>query len=175
MDKHLSIEPALPALNVSHIEKLAEAGRIMSLDGEVMLAASASSDDLVAWMIIEKRLREISRRVDEITSGEMLARCREVAGPISTPYGVAKESISRGSISGIASERIRRILEEAAENDAIPWEAVDNIAPLKPHVTPARAADYAETVAKSNKLLAAEIEANLPERRRVVKLDTAGM
>lgn len=171
MDRPLAVEPALPAINVAHIEKLVETGEIITLDGEILAISDGENEDLVAWILIAKRMREIARRVDELVSGEMLARCREVAGPIDTPYGTARESVARGSVSGIASERIRKILEEAAEDGTIPWEAVDNVAPLKPHVTPARLADYADTIRPNHSVLAAAIDENLPEKRRSLKVE----
>lgn len=171
MDKPLTVEPSLPAVNIAHVERLADHGEIMSLDGEILPVIDAANDDLVAWILIAKRMREIARRIDEMTGGEMLARCREVAGPIETEYGTARESISRGSISGIGAEKIRSILETAAEDGVIPWEAVDNVAPMKPHVTPAKIADYAETISQTKPELADAIEAILPERRRTLKVE----
>lgn len=170
-DRPLAVEPALPAINVAHIEQLAESGEIITLEGEILAVADAESEDLVAWVLIAKRMRDIARRIDEMTSGEMLMRCREVAGPIDTAYGTARESVARGSISGIASERIRAILEEAAEDGLIPWEAVDNVAPMKPHVTPARLADYADTIRANHSVLATAIDENLPEKRRTLKVE----
>jgi len=170
-DRPLAVTPAIPSVNVAHIEQLADQGEIITLDGEILAVADAESEDLIAWVLIAKRMREIARRIDDMTSGEMLMRCREVAGPIDTAYGTARESVSRGSISGIASERVRAILEEAAEDGAIPWEAVDNVAPLKPHVTPAKLADYAETIRPNHTMLAEAIDQNLPEKRRTLKVE----
>jgi hypothetical protein len=113
-------------------------------------------------------MREIARRMEDLAGGELLTRCRQIAGPIDTEFGTARESISRGSVSGIQSERIRGVLEEAAADGTIPWEAVDNVAPLKAHVTPARLAEYADTIGGT---LGETLEAMLPEKRRVVKLD----
>jgi hypothetical protein len=99
---------------------------------------------------------------------ELGTRIHSLAGPIITEYGTAKESISRASVSGIASQRIREIMERCAADGAIPWEAVDNIAPLQAHVTPAKIQNYIETCPGG---LADELEKHLPEKRRSIKLE----
>ena len=169
-DKSLSVEPALPPVSVAQIASLLEEGSIVSLDGEVLPVSDADNDSAVAWIIAAKRMRDIARRMEELANGELLQRCRQVAGPIVTEYGTAKESVSRGSVSGIQSERIRAVLEEAAEDGKIPWEAVDNVAPLKAHVTPAKLADYADAIGGD---LGDQLEGLLPEKRRTVKITEA--
>jgi hypothetical protein len=167
----VSIEPALPALNVTHLERLTEAAEIVTLDGEVIVTSDADSDSLVAWMLVAKKLRELARRMEDAASAEMLARVRDAAGPITTEYATARESINRGSISGIASQRIRDILEKAAADGEIPWDVVDNLAPLQAHVTPAKISDYIDHVSGKHEYLAIALTAEVPEKRRSIKLE----
>jgi hypothetical protein len=167
-DKHLEVEPSLPAANVAHLARLLEEASLISLDGEILAARDADNGSLAAWMLAAKRMREIARRMEDLAGGELLTRCRQIAGPIDTEFGTARESISRGSVSGIQSERIRAVLEEAAADGTIPWEAVDNVAPLKAHVTPARLAEYADTIGGQ---LGETLDGMLPEKRRTIKLD----
>ena len=171
-EKHLAVEPSLPAANVSQIARLLEDGQIVTLDGEVLPVAEADNDSAVAWIIAAKRMRDIARRMEDLAAAEMLQRCRSVAGPIETEFGTAKESVSRGSVTGIQSARVRTILEEAAENGLIPWEAVDNVAPLQAHVTPAKAAEYADALPHDLQAsLGEQLRAMLPEKRRTLRVD----
>jgi hypothetical protein len=170
-EKHLAVEPHLPAANLAYISRLYEDAQLITLDGEIVSIPDADSDSLVAWMIAAKRMRDVARRMEELASSEMLLRCREVAGPISTEYGTAKESISRGSVTGVGAARIRDVLEQAAADDLIPWDAVENVAPLTAHVTPAKAAEYADAIETAHPDLADRIRTLLPEKRRTVKID----
>ncbi|MFZ9274870.1 MAG: hypothetical protein ACO24S_06960 [Ilumatobacteraceae bacterium] len=173
MDKSLVRQPELPAINITSLEHLLEHGDIISLDGEILPAVDGDDTSLVAWIIAAKRLRDISRRMEELTSSIMLERCRENAGPIHTEYGTAKESISRGSVSGVAAKQIRSILDEAADRGVITADTVDNLAPLTPHVTPAKLADYVDAISGKHADLAADLENLIPEKRRVCKVDEA--
>ena len=167
-EKHLAVEPSLPQANIAHLARLLEEASLVSLDGEITSARDADNDSLAAWRIAAKRRRDIAGLLVDVAGVELLLRCRQIAGPIDTEFGTARESISRGSVSGVQSERIRSVLEAAAADGIIPWEAVDNVAPLKAHVTPARLAEYAETIGGD---LGETLETMLPEKRRVVKLD----
>lgn len=167
-DKPLAVEPSLPAANIAQIARLLEEGTIVSLDGDILPISEADNDSAVAWIVAAKRMREIARRMEDLAAAEMLQRCRTIAGPIDTEFGTARESISRGSVSGVQATRIREMLEYAAADGTIPWEAVDNVAPLQAHVTPAKAADYADTIGGQ---VGEQLAALLPEKRRTLKVD----
>jgi len=169
MEKPIVIRPELPAVNVGHIEGLLERDELITLDGEVLDITEGSSDDVVAWIVAMKRIRDLARRMEDRCAAVMLQRVGEHAGPIETEYGTARQSVSRGSVSGIASTRIRAILEEAAADEKIPWDVVDNLAPLVAHVTPAKVADYIE--ASAPEALADQLASHLPEKRRTLKVE----
>ena len=169
MDKPVVIRPSLPAINAGHIEGLLERDELITLDGEVLDITEGSSDDVVAWIVAMKRIRDLARRMEDRCNAVMLERVGQHAGPIETEYGTARQSVSRGSVSGIQSQRIRAILEEAAADEKIPWDVVDNLAPLQAHVTPARLADYLESSAPE--ALADELGKHLPEKRRTLKVE----
>jgi hypothetical protein len=169
MDKPVVLRPELPAINMGHIEGLLERDELITLDGEVLTIDEGTSDDVVAWIVAMKRIRDLARRMEDRCSAIMLQRVGEHAGPIETEYGTAKQSVSRGSVSGIQSTRIRAILEEAAADEKIPWDVVDNLAPLQAHVTPAKMADYLE--ASASPVGADELAKHLPEKRRTLKVE----
>jgi hypothetical protein len=73
-------------------------------------------------------------------------------------------------VSGIASAQIRELLEAAAADGVIPWEAVDNVAPLVAHVTPQKAWQYAEDAPDE---IREQLEAMIPAKRRTIKVDEA--
>ena len=73
-------------------------------------------------------------------------------------------------MSGIASAQIRELLEAAAADGVIPWEAVDNVAPLVAHVTPQKAWQYAEDAPDE---IREQLEAMIPAKRRTIKVDEA--
>jgi hypothetical protein len=169
MDKPVVIRPSLPAINAGHIEGLLERDELITLDGEVLDISEGSSDDVVAWIVAMKRIRDLARRMEDRCNAVMLERVGQNAGPIETEYGTARQSVSRGSVSGIQSQRIRAILEEAAADGKISWDTVDNLAPLQAHVTPAKLADYLE--ASAPQTLADELANHLPEKRRTLKVE----
>jgi carbon monoxide dehydrogenase subunit G len=103
-------------------------------------------------------------------NAELADRVRRTGGSITTPQGKASETISRGSVSGIASAQIRELLEAAAADGLIPWEAVDNVAPLVAHVTPQKAWQYAEDAPDE---IREQLEAMIPAKRRTIKVDEA--
>jgi hypothetical protein len=158
----------VPPANITQLRSLAEQGELITLDGEIISVSDASNDDLVAWGLVAQHLRDLARMISTSVEPELGVRIHSLAGPIITEYGTAKESISRASVSGIASQRIREIMERCAADGAIPWEAVDNIAPLQAHVTPAKIQNYIETCPAG---LADELEPHLPEKRRSIKLE----
>ena len=169
MDKPVVIRPSLPAINAGHIEGLLERDELITLDGEVLDIAEGSSDDVVAWIVAMKRIRDLARRMEDRCNAVMLQRVGEHAGPIETEYGTAKQSVSRGSVSGIQSQRIRAILEEAAADGKIPWDVVDNLAPLQAHVTPAKLSDYLDVRGEED--FGRELRKHLPEKRRTLKVE----
>ena len=158
----------VPPANITQLRGLAEQGELITLDGEIISVSDAANDDLVAWGLVAQHLRDLARMISTSVEPELGVRIHSLAGPIITEYGTAKESISRASVSGIASQRIREIMERCAADGAIPWEAVDNIAPLQAHVTPAKIQNYIETCPAG---LADELEPHLPEKRRSIKLE----
>jgi hypothetical protein len=158
----------VPPANITQLRSLAEQGELITLDGEIISVGDAANDDLVAWGLVAQHLRDLARMISTSVEPELGTRIHSLAGPIITEYGTAKESISRASVSGIASQRIREIMERCAADGAIPWEAVDNIAPLQAHVTPAKIQNYIETCPAG---LADELEPHLPEKRRSIKLE----
>lgn len=163
-----SIEPYIPPASIQQLARLGESAEIISQDGEIVSAIDADDPSLVAWSLVAMELRAIARMMEQTSNAILLQRCQARGGGIETEYGVAKESISRSSISGVQAARIRETLEKAAEDDVIPWEAVDNVAPLVAHVTPAKLQNYAEKAPSS---LAEELERLMPEKRRSVKID----
>jgi len=158
----------VPPANITQLRSLAEQGELITLDGEIISVSDAANDDLVAWGLVAQHLRDLARMISTSVEPELGVRIHSLAGPIITEYGTARESISRASVSGIASQRIREIMERCAADGAIPWEAVDNIAPLQAHVTPAKIQNYIETCPAG---LADELEPHLPEKRRSIKLE----
>jgi hypothetical protein len=158
----------VPPANITQLRSLAEQGELITLDGEIISVSDAANDDLVAWGLVAQHLRDLARMISTSVEPELGHRIHAIAGPVVTEYGTAKESISRASVSGIASQRIREIMERCAADGAIPWEAVDNIAPLQAHVTPAKIQNYIETCPAG---LADELEPHLPEKRRSIKLE----
>lgn len=155
---------------VEEIEQFALDGTILTQQGEVLAASDAESVDLVAWVVMAQELRKIATEMMRTAETELHLRVRTLAGPIETEYGTARESVSRGSISGTAAQRIRDVLEKHAADGTIPWEAVDNIAPLVAHVTPAKISQYAEDAPE---VVGADLEDLLPEKRRTLKVDAA--
>lgn len=164
----MSLVPYVPPANITQLRTFAERGELLSLDGEILPVQDASNDDLVAWGLVANHLRELARLILISVEPELAERIHATAGPVKTEYGTAKESISRGSVSGVQAKRIRDLMEECASDGMIPWEAVDNIAPLIPHVTPAKVANYVETCPAG---LAEELEKHLPQNRRTIKLE----
>jgi hypothetical protein len=169
MEKPVVVRPELPAINMGHIAGLLERDELITLDGEVLTIDDGTSDDVVAWIVAMKRIRDLARRMEDRCSAVMLQRVGQHAGSIETEYGTAKQSVSRGSVSGIQSQRIRAILEEAAADEKIPWDVVDNLAPLQAHVTPAKLADYLD--ASAPEALADELAKHLPDKRRTLKVE----
>lgn len=172
MDRPLIVRPDLPQISITSFERLLDQGEMMSTDGEILRVDEADDASLVAWTLAAKHLREVARRMEDASHAIILDRVRQNAGPIMTEYGTAKESVSRGSITGAASARIRSILEEAASDGVISWDAADNVAPLVPHVTPAKAADYIDAIENRHPDLADELAKHLPEKRRTIKIET---
>lgn len=165
-----TIEPYIPPASITQLQRLSENAEIITQSGEIMTALDADDASLVAWSLVAMELRSIARMMEQTSNGILLARCQETAGDVVTDFGTARESISRSSISGVGAQRIREMLEGFAEDGVIPWAAVDNVAPLQPHVTPAKLANYA---AKAPTRVADELARVMPEQRRSVKIDPA--
>ena len=168
-ERALTKRPAIMG-PVEEIERFALDGTILTQQGEIVMAADAASDDLVAWVVMSQELRKIAAEMMRAAEAELHQRVRTLAGPVETEYGTARESVSRGSISGSAAQRIRDVLEKHAADGTIPLEAVDNVAPLVAHVTPAKISQYAEDAPAS---VSADLEDLLPEKRRTLKVDAA--
>lgn len=165
-----SIERASADLSTGTLVRLAESGSIITTDGESLPMFEAESNDLVAWSVFTQRLRSTLRLLEDTIAAELAIRIRAAGGPITTDAGKASETISRGSVSGIQAKHIRALLEDAAADCEIPWDAVDNVAPLVAHVTPAKAAQYAEDAPSH---IGAKLAEMLPERRRSVKVEAS--
>jgi hypothetical protein len=163
-----SLVPFVPQVSVQQILGFAERGEVITEDGEVVKVDDAANDDLVAWSLVATYLRDLARMISTSVEPELAHRIHYIGGPITATHGTARETISRASVSGIAAQRIRDILEECAADGVIPWDAVDNIAPLVPHVTPVKVANYVETCPAG---LADMLEKHLPEKRRTIKVE----
>ena len=158
----------VPQVSVSQLNGFAERGEVITEDGEVLKVDEASNDDLVAWSLVATYLRDLARLISTSVEPELADRIHTIGGPITATHGTARETISRASVSGIEAKRIRAILEECAADGVIPWDAVDNIAPLVPHVTPVKVANYVETCPSG---LADMLEKHMPQKRRTVKVE----
>jgi hypothetical protein len=157
-------------LTVGALQNVAENRHIITSDGELLDVTLATDDDLVIWSIVTQRLRTLARNIEQGVNSELADRVRRTGGSITTPQGKASETISRGSVSGIASAQIRELLEAAAADGVIPWEAVDNVAPLVAHVTPQKAWQYAEDAPDE---IREQLEQLIPAKRRTIKVDEA--
>ena len=157
-------------LTVGALQNVAENRHIITSDGELLDVTLATDDDLVIWSIVTQRLRTLARNIEQGVNAELADRVRRTGGAITTPQGKATETISRGSVSGVASAQIRELLEAAAADGVIPWEAVDNVAPLVAHVTPQKAWQYAEDAPDE---IREQLEAMIPAKRRTIKVDEA--
>lgn len=154
------------------MERLSNYAEIVTQAGEVVTAADADNVDLVAWVIVANEMKRVANEMLRIAETELHGRVRQIAGPIDTEFGTARESVSRGSVSGTNAARIRDVLERYAADGVIPWEAVDNVAPLQAHVTPAKLAQYLEDAPTD---VADAVEPLMPERRRTIKIDARAM
>jgi hypothetical protein len=157
-------------LTFGALQNVAENRHIITSDGELLDVTLATDDDLVLWSIVTQRLRTLARNIEQGVNSELADRVRRTGGSISTPQGKASETISRGSVSGVASAQIRELLEAAAADGVIPWEAVDNVAPLVAHVTPQKAWQYAEDAPEE---IREQLEQMIPAKRRTIKVDEA--
>ena len=168
-DRALIRRPDIPA-SVDALERLTEDNTIVTTDGEIVDVNEAPSRDLIAWIIAANEMRRIALEMIRAAESALHFRVKAVAGPIETDWGTVRESVSRGSISGLGSQRIRDVLEKHAADGTIPWEAVDNVAPLQAHVTPAKIQQYVEDAPAQ---VAADLEDLLPEKRRTIKVEAA--
>jgi hypothetical protein len=157
-------------ITIEMIERWYEEAVVLTSDGEVVEISDASSTDLVAWSIAMREAYMSFRAMQDAVEHELGSRIRQTGGEIKTEYGTAKESISRGSVSGIAAARIRDELVKLAENGTIRPEAVNNVAPLVPHVTPAKLSQFVEDQHEAVRLI---LEPLIPEKRRTVKIEYA--
>ena len=164
----MDVERRVHGLTVDAVRVLTEQGSIITLDGEITPVVAADTRELVVWNIVAQRLRALAREVEIMTNAELGVRIRENAGALKVDgVGEAFESISRGSVSGVAAKQIRETLEAFAEDGVIPWDAVDNLAPMIPHVTPAHIAQYAEDAPDK---VRERILPLLPTKRRTIKV-----
>lgn len=168
----VEVEKRVNDFSYDTLRRLAELNELITSTGEVISVTEATDDDLVLYSIAAQRLRALARMLEDNTHNELAQRIRAIGGPVKVGgLGTARESISRGSISGINAARIREELERFAEDGVIPWEAVENVAPLQAHVTPAKITQYAED-APAN--VRETIQPLLPDKRRSVKVDPEG-
>ena len=155
------------SLTVGALVSVAEGRHIITAEGEMLDVALAENDELVTWSLMAQRLRLLARNIESSVHAELAERVRSTGGAITTDLGVATETIGRGSVSGIAAAQIRELLEAAAEDGAIPWEAVDNVAPLVAHVTPQKVAQFAEDAPDE---IREQLETMVPPKRRTPKV-----
>ena len=157
-------------ITIEMIERWYEEAVVLTSSGEVVEISDATSDDLVAWSIAMRESYLKFRAMQDAVEHELGTRIRQTGGEIKTEYGTAKESIGRGSVSGIAAARIRDELLLLAANGSIRPEAVDNVAPLVAHVTPAKLSQFVEDQHEAVRLI---LEPLIPEKRRTVKIEYA--
>jgi hypothetical protein len=157
-------------LTVGALQNVAENRHIITSDGELLDVTLATDDDLVIWSIVTQRLRTLARNIEQGVNAELADRVRRTGGAITTPQGKATETISRGAVSGVFAAQIRELLEAAAADGVIPWEAVDNVAPLVAHVTPGKAWQYCEDAPDE---IREQLEKLIPAKRRTIKVDEA--
>jgi hypothetical protein len=155
-------------ITVDMVERWYEEAVVLTSTGEVVEISEATSGDLIAWSIAMRESYLSFRAMQDAVEHELGTRIRQTGGEIKSEYGVARETISRGSVSGIAAARIRDELVMLAENGTIPPEAVDNVAPLVAHVTPAKLSQFVEDQREGVRLI---LEPLIPEKRRTVKID----
>jgi hypothetical protein len=168
----LDVEKRVSSFSYDTLRRLAEANELVTMSGEVVSTSEATDDDLVLYSIAAQRIRALARMIEDNMHGELGHRIRTLGGPVRADgVGTARESISRSSISGINAARIREELERFAEDGVIPWEAVDNIAPLQAHVTPAKITQYAEDAPATVRDVITPL---LPDKRRSVKVEPEG-
>jgi hypothetical protein len=168
-DRALIRRPDISA-SVDALERFSEDAMIVTTEGEIIHASDASNEDLIAWVVSANEMRRIAAQMIGAAESILHFRVKAMAGPIETEWGTVRESVSRGSISGVGSQRIRDVLEKHAADGTIPWEAVDNIAPLQAHVTPAKIQQYVEDAPVE---VAADLHDLLPEKRRSIKVEAA--
>jgi hypothetical protein len=167
MATHNEVALRVDPVSVRALQMISEGRFIISEDGEMLDVSHATDHDLVIWSLATQRLRTIARNIEHTVHAELADRVRRVGGTITTGYGTVTETLGRGSISGIAAMQIRQLLEAAAEDGLIPWEAVDNVAPLVAHVTPQKVWQYSETAPD---VLREQLEPLIPEKRRTLKV-----
>ena len=92
-------------LTVGALQNVAENRHIITSDGELLDVTLATDDDLVIWSIVTQRLRTLARNIEQGVNAELADRVRRTGGAITTPQGKATETISRGSVSGVAGPR----------------------------------------------------------------------
>lgn len=165
--------PAATGVPTTLVEQLAADRCVIDPStGEIVPLAAASNDAVVAWRLAADKLAAVARGLRDAIDTELVARTSETGGPITTEYGVARQSVSRGTVSGAAAETIRRVLENAARLGDVSVDAVDNVVPLEPRCTPMRVARW---VADNRHRLAEDdyhaIMAALPAERRTVRVE----
>lgn len=163
----------MPVITTSLVADLSRDRQVIDpTTGEIVDLADATDDAVVAWRVALDRLATLCRSYRDAIDTELVARTSAAGGPITTEYGVAKQTVSRAAVSGAGAETIRSVLEQAARIGDIPADAVDNLAPLRAHVTPMRLVRW---VADNRHRLAEhdyhELLAALPAERRTVKVE----
>lgn len=155
-------------ITIDMIERWYEEAVVLTDSGEVIEVSEADSDDLIAWSFAMQQASLKFRLMKDLVEQELGSRIRASGGAIKTNHGTAKETIGRGAISGIQAARIRDELQKLAENGSVPITAVDNLAPLVPHVTPAKFGQFVEDQHEAIRLI---LEPLIPEKRRTVKVE----
>jgi len=163
----------VPTITVGTLATLRDTHSVVEpATGEIVPTGDATNDALIAWRLDLDELAAAARQIRDAIDTELLRRTSLAGGPVTTTYGSARMSVSRGSVSGSAARRIRDILEHLATHGDIPHDAVDNIAPLVPHVTPVQVArwvaDNRDRLSEADYSALVEL---LPAERRTVKVE----
>ncbi len=171
---HLDHPAPMPVITTGLVADLSRDRQVVDpATGEIVNLADATDDAVVAWRVALDRLATLCRSYRDAIDTELVARTSAAGGPLRTEYGTATQSVSRAAVSGTCAETIRTILENAARLGDIPADAVDNVAPLKAHVTPMRLVRW---VADNRHRLAEHDYHDLlnafPQERRTVKVES---
>ena len=167
--------PYVPRI-VDDVERLATDGRILTRDGETKTPAEATDYELGEALAVAKRLADLGALLRRVCESEAAHRAGVAGGELDT--AAARITLGRPtyrSVSGAASQRVRDVLDSAVRCGYLPASAVDKVAPLVPHVTPAALRDLIAALSareeQSAAVIAGSLRAHLPEQYRRVTVE----